>query len=265
MDLFKIRGTDQQEYGPVDASRLRQWIAERRAHARTQVRREGAQDWVPLGSIAEFQDALAGEPAAAPDALTGAPRKGMAIASLVLGVLSLLCLSVLAGIPAILAGHIARLRARRRPEEYGGAGLALGGLVLGYLSGAIALLLVGAGLLLFPRAHTQAQNKVQSVQCASNLKQLGVAARLWASDNGDRLPPDFLSMSNELSSPIMLACPAAPRRSRMTHWSQFNPVNVTYEYLQPGGDVGQARNQTVFRCPIHGHCALGDGSVRESR
>ena len=69
----------------------------------------------------------------------GAPRKAMAVASLVLGIaafpLYFLPTLGLAGlISAILAlvfGVIARGRARKRPEEYGGRPLATAGFVLG--------------------------------------------------------------------------------------------------------------------------------------
>ncbi len=61
-------------------------------------------------------------------------KSGLAITSLVLGILSLICCLFFAGIPAIICGHIARGKAKRDPLTYGGAGLALTGLILGYLS-----------------------------------------------------------------------------------------------------------------------------------
>src|SRR2546430_7079498 len=38
--------------------------------------------------------------------------------------------------------------------------------------------------------------EVQSVQCVNNLKQIGLAARIWANDHNDVFPPDFFSLSN---------------------------------------------------------------------
>jgi predicted Ser/Thr protein kinase len=68
-------------------------------------------------------------------------HKGLAIASLVLGLLSpLFCL--LTGVPAIVCGHIARARARRAPAQYGGGGLALAGLILGYVALILTLIIV---------------------------------------------------------------------------------------------------------------------------
>jgi len=57
--MFKIIGADQQQYGPVSAEQIRQWIAEGRANAQTLVLAEGGTEWKPLGSLSEFAEALA--------------------------------------------------------------------------------------------------------------------------------------------------------------------------------------------------------------
>ena len=48
MQMFKIRGADGKEYGPVGADTLRQWIAQRRVVATTLVQAEGSAEWKPL-------------------------------------------------------------------------------------------------------------------------------------------------------------------------------------------------------------------------
>lgn len=63
-----------------------------------------------------------------------------ALWSLVLGILSVFCLGVITGIPAIICGHSARSRIRRDPSSASGAGMALAGLILGYLGTAITVL-----------------------------------------------------------------------------------------------------------------------------
>jgi general secretion pathway protein G len=65
-----------------------------------------------------------------------------AIWSLVLGILSCILLGFLAGIPAIICGHIARRKARLSPHSYGGGGLAVAGLVLGYVGTVVSALLL---------------------------------------------------------------------------------------------------------------------------
>jgi hypothetical protein len=60
-----------------------------------------------------------------------APNNGMAVASLVLGLLCVPTMGVM-GLPAVITGHVARHQIRRTNE--GGDGMATAGLVLGYLS-----------------------------------------------------------------------------------------------------------------------------------
>ena len=60
--MYKIIGADQKEYGPITAEQLRQWLAEGRVNANTQVLPEGATEWKRLGDLSEF----AGTPAPAP-------------------------------------------------------------------------------------------------------------------------------------------------------------------------------------------------------
>jgi len=54
--MFKIIGADGQQYGPVGASQIRQWIAENRVRADTLVQADGATEWKPLSSFPEFAD-----------------------------------------------------------------------------------------------------------------------------------------------------------------------------------------------------------------
>lgn len=59
---------------------------------------------------------------------------GKATGSLILGILSMLCFSFLAGIPAIILGHISRKNIRQSMGRLKGDGMALAGLIMGYLS-----------------------------------------------------------------------------------------------------------------------------------
>ena len=57
--MYKVIGADQREYGPVEAEKLRRWIAEGRADAQTKVRAEEGGEWKALSDFPEFTDALA--------------------------------------------------------------------------------------------------------------------------------------------------------------------------------------------------------------
>ncbi len=76
-----------------------------------------------------------------------AKTDGKATGSLILGILSLLCFSFLAGIPAIVLGHISRKNIRQSMGRLKGDGMALAGLIMGYISIAfIPLVLIIAAI-----------------------------------------------------------------------------------------------------------------------
>ena len=68
----------------------------------------------------------------------------LAIVSLVCGILGVMPFPFLASVVAIITGHLARAEIRRAPERYEGDGLAVAGLVLGYL--VIALWVLGVAV-----------------------------------------------------------------------------------------------------------------------
>ena len=69
---------------------------------------------------------------------------GKATASLILGILSLLCFGLLTGLPAIILGHISRGNIEQSRGRLTGAGMALAGLILGYVSIVSTILIIAA-------------------------------------------------------------------------------------------------------------------------
>lgn len=72
------------------------------------------------------------------------PTDGKATASLVLGILSILCFGILTGIPAIILGHISRGNIQRSMGRLSGGGMAMAGLIMGYFSIVISLFFISA-------------------------------------------------------------------------------------------------------------------------
>jgi len=75
-----------------------------------------------------------------PGAGPARPTNPLAIVSLVLGILGLVLFFGVASIPAVITGHIARRQIRERDEE--GAGIALAGLILGWIGIALVALFI---------------------------------------------------------------------------------------------------------------------------
>jgi hypothetical protein len=104
--------------------------------------------------------------------------------------------------------------------------------------------------------------KADSVVCINNLKQIALAALLWADDHGKILPPDFFTMRVRLKSPEVLVCPAdTTRLPAPSKWEQFDPSRVSYEYLTPGVNWREDPNTVIVRCSIHGNLGLMEGSA----
>ena len=56
--MYKLLGSDQEEYGPVSADQVRAWISQGRANGRSQLQAAGSTEWKPLAEFPEFADAL---------------------------------------------------------------------------------------------------------------------------------------------------------------------------------------------------------------
>jgi hypothetical protein len=193
------------------------------------------------------------------------PKKGLAVASLILGILSVTCLGILAGIPAVITGHMARGRTRRQPDQFAGAGMALAGVIMGYLGVLVTVVLLIVAVRTFPDL-ARLRGQAQDIRCINQLKQVGLALRVYANDHNDALPPDFLSITTELGSPDVLLCPEDhTRQANRNQHPGWDTNNYSYEFLVPGGKAANLVSEVVVRCPVHGHILLGDGAVQRGR
>jgi hypothetical protein len=68
-------------------------------------------------------------------------------------------------------------------------------------------------------------------------------------------------MTNEMSTPKILRCPGDHAREAATSFIAYTPANCSYEYLAPSAPDTEP-TRVLFRCPIHGHVCLSDGSVQ---
>jgi prepilin-type processing-associated H-X9-DG protein len=159
------------------------------------------------------------------------------------------------------------------------------------------------------------------INCVNNLKQVGLAFRLWSGDNGDKYPMAyagntnyplinrgnawanddtivqyqytiFAAMSNELSTPKIVACPQDKRVAATNFTTDFNNSHISYfvgldaDETRPqaflAGDRnlnnGQSSRNGLFSFQTNqvigwtkdlhnktGNVAFGDGSVQQLR
>ena len=111
----------------------------------------------------------------------------------------------------------------------------------------IAVLAIALAMIL--PALAKAKRRSSKLNCASNIKQIGIAFRLWEGDNNDKYPMAvsvtnggameliatgnvaacFQVMSNELSTPKILLCPEDTKRIAATNFSTgFSGANISY-------------------------------------
>ena len=145
MSMYKIIGADGQQYGPVSDEKLRQWIAEGRVNAQTQILADGATEWKLLGTLPEFGGHFPPPvpPTIRPPFYPVRKTNSYAIAGLVFGILAILCCcKALFGTLGIIFSLIGLSQTNQHPEFYEGRGIAIAGLVLSVLSLLLALILI---------------------------------------------------------------------------------------------------------------------------
>jgi hypothetical protein len=89
------------------------------------------------------------------------PTNGMAIAALICGIGQFFGFWLLGTIPAVVLGHIARRQIRRTGEQ--GDGMALAGLILGYVGLALSVIAIILIAVLVVAAGHQAPNQVPTL------------------------------------------------------------------------------------------------------
>jgi prepilin-type processing-associated H-X9-DG protein len=208
--MYRVLGVDGKEYGPINGEVMRQWITEGRANAQTKVKAEGSPNWQTLASVPEFEAAFAAS-AGAPPPLPATPvevkTSGMAITSLVLGILGLCGITALVG---LVLGIVALLKINRSGGRLSGQGLAIAGICV---SGFMLFFSIPVMAALTLPALARAKQKAQAINCVNNLKQLGLGVKLYALNNKDQFPPAATwcdAIQGGVGSPKVFQCPADP-------------------------------------------------------
>ena len=93
-----------------------------------------------VGSNTPFQPPPAG----------GTPKNTLGLVSLILGIVSFLCLYGIGGLAAVILGLMQRSKIKKNPNEYSGGGMAMAGIILGILNIIVFLgfMILYAGLIL---------------------------------------------------------------------------------------------------------------------
>ncbi len=224
--MYRLRGAHGLAEGPYSVEQLQVWLREGRVLPSVDACREGESTWLPLSEWPDFRP-VSPEPSALPPPLPSRstsppPRPAipsarpafsrLAIVSVVLGVVGFL---IVPGIIGIVCGLSALVSIRRHRGRIRGAGLAVLGLVLSFVTMAIAVV----AALVFIRQQEQQQQpwrtapRQASAGCWQNLPKLGKAVMLYANDHGDVFPASTNwcdAVKEYVPSLGVFTCPGAP-------------------------------------------------------
>jgi Tfp pilus assembly protein PilE len=117
--------------------------------------------------------------------ITEPQTDGKAIGSLVCGIASVTILSILAGIPAIILGHISRSEIRKSGGRLKGEGMALAGLIMGYISLAIIPLVLIIAAIAIP-GLIRSRQAAHEAAAVSTLWRINTAEEAYRSTSSGR-------------------------------------------------------------------------------
>lgn len=275
---YRIKADDGQEYGPVTADVLHQWVAQARANADTLVQPEGLEEWQTLGSLPEFAADL-GRPAPVNDRAVAPPEiepepqsSGMARTSLVLGILGFFTVGLTAVVGLVL-GIVAAIRISGSQGRLKGSGVAMAGMITSGAALVFVPVLAVLLALLLP-ALAAAREQAQTVQCMNNLKEIGMLTLIHADDDGAF--PAAGSWCNTLTNGLaefqFLDCPKHPDGESSYAYNaslselpvaSVNPRTVMYFESSKGWNAAGGR-EAMIQPPRHRRgivICYADGSV----
>jgi len=173
----------------------------------------------------------------------------LAIWSLVLGILAvvLVCVGPLFAIPAVICGHLAYSRVKRSGGTLKGDGLALGGLITGYIALALALVLIPMMAAILIPNYVNVRETDQQTKCLNNLRRIDGAKQVWALQNnkGTNSTPTMQDLTPFLKGNAALRCPAGGTYS-------INRIGVvptcsipSHDLFNPGSTIQEILNDTT--------------------
>lgn len=167
-----------QQTGPFSVDQVRAGLANGTYQPSDPAWHEGASGWLPLASILATGSST-------PPVLPGSGltrTSPLAIWSLVLGVLALPTIG-LAAIPAVICGHIALGNIKRSEGAQTGGGLAIAGLITGYLG----ILILGVALLagLTAPLVIRQRKKADQTEAINNARSFGLALQEFKVEYGN--------------------------------------------------------------------------------
>jgi len=168
--------------------------------------------------------------------------------SLVLGILGITCCSVFTAIPAVICGHVALSKIKKSAGALAGEGLAIAGLVLGYIGIALAVVLIPMQLAIAIPSFMKARSTSQKNACINSLRQIEAAKDQYSIETGRQNGWDFENANAAaavLGEKYLKQYPACPLSSDASPKGSLERFLADYE-VNPVGS-----NTVCRQCPDH--------------
>ncbi|HEV7867851.1 MAG TPA: DUF4190 domain-containing protein [Chthoniobacteraceae bacterium] len=179
-----------------------------------------------------------------------------AVASMILGILAFVTCG-LTSIPAVICGHVSLSNIKRLGGRLGGRGMAIAGLITGYVSiGFLLLFIVGSFLAGFSLpVIAEVKHRAETARVTTQLKHIGLACLVYAEQHEGRFP----SKPEELVPDLLAA-------EELVFTSSPGAAAPVFQYF--GGSVSDGPNHVLatasFGTRPRKVVLYGDGRV-ESR
>lgn len=248
------------QYGPLTVDEIRKRMVAGDFAEDDLAWTEGMDGWKPLKEALPepltppplFQQASAPKPISLPARSQAASwelseerTSGLAVTSLVCGLLGFVLL--FPSLLAVIFGHVARGAIARSGGSLKGGGMALAGLIMGYVMMALIPVIGILAALMVPVLNS-VSNKAQELRAAKNAHQLVLGLQANALDHDGAFPPDLETLFAEgiLNDPEPLKCPLGNEAQ-----------DIGWEYLGAGIKNDAAPDTVLLRNP-----SLGRGGIR---
>lgn len=226
---------------------------------------EGMTEWEPLSKlmpppVPAASGAAVFGPVTQPAGIPAGPSKtsGMAVGSLICGILGLLLW--LPCIPAVILGHLGLSAIKKSAGALKGRGMAVAGLVMGYVMiAAIPLIAILASLAVPAFNAVQAQGN--QIKAINNARQIVIGMKQYAADHDGKYPANLETLFDEqiLMDRRVLEFPG-----------QMGVPGQGWEYLGEGHTDRDAGNVVILRSRLPDRqkkiiIARNDGSLEVAR
>ena len=175
------------------------------------------------------------------------PTSGLAIASLVCGILGVLTCG-LTSIVGLVLGLIALSQVSRSKGKLGGQGLAIAGTICSGATILLGLIMGAMGVAVMMPALANARAEARGAVCWNNLRQIGLGMAMYTTDHEDAWPDSLedLVTAGYFDSDEVFTCPV------QLDSEDFGEDSVSgYEYRKPPAGAGESCMVVYDRQPAH--------------